>query len=699
LVRFDTFEVDLRSGELRKDGARLRLAEQPFAVLALLLSQPGDLVTRDQLQKALWPANTFTDFERGLNKAINRLRDALGDSADAPRFIETLPKRGYRFIGKLENTNELTQAAPATPSTPSADPAPRESPHEGSGSFTAWKAGAVVLALVAIVAGTWWLGDSTRTRGAEEPLIRSSLLPPAAHTFVPYSIALSRDGSHLAFVAESADGSRSLWTRSMSSTTATAIPGTDGASLPFWSADRRQLAFFADGKLKVVDLAGGAIRAIADVRRPSGGTWNSNDVIVFAPDVNGPLYRIPAAGGTPAAVTHIAEGGGLRGHRWPVFLPDERHFVYVSFTEARASDNEPELRVGSLDTLDSGEITWEGSRSVAYARDHLLYVRGRTLFAQPFDGTTQRIGGPPVAVTGVELAGAPAFFPAPLAASMNGVLVFQSSADLPSQLVWLDEHGREKGVLPGIKYGGPAISPDGRLVAGSCEGAASGTSSICVSDLEHNVTTRVTNGPSDRFPVWSRDGREIAYSSGSGIYRIRADGSGSPQLVSRRGNPTGWTPDGRILSFGSDHGVVSLALSSTATHEITELGPGAEGQLSPDGGWLAYIAPTGLVIQQFPDPATRVTVAGPGAGQPRWSHDGSKLYYVSADKKLMRTDFDPVSGRAGATQTVSQTRIVGATLVGHQYDIAPDGRFIVNVVTTEAAPLTLLSGWASRLER
>src|SRR6185312_14047271 len=105
LIRFDTFEVDLRSGELRKDGARLRLAEQPFAVLALLLSQPGDLVTRDQLQKALWPANTFTDFERGLNKAINRLRDALGDSADAPRFIETLPKRGYRFIGELDTAS------------------------------------------------------------------------------------------------------------------------------------------------------------------------------------------------------------------------------------------------------------------------------------------------------------------------------------------------------------------------------------------------------------------------------------------------------------------------------------------------------------------------------------------------------------------------------------------------------------------
>jgi len=302
-------------------------------------------------------------------------------------------------------------------------------------------------------------------------------------------------------------------------------------------------------------------------------------------------------------------------------------------------------------------------------------------------------------VAGVELASAPAFFPSPLTASMNGVLVFQSSADLPSQLVWLDAHGREKGVLPGMKYGGPAISPDGRFIAGSCEGAASGTSSVCVHDLQRNVTTRITDGSSDRFPVWSRDGREIAYTSGAGIYRVRADGSGAPQLVSRRGNPTGWTADGHILSFGSYNGAVTLALSSTETHQVIELEQGAEGQLSPDGAWLAYIAPTGLVVRQFPDPGMRTNVASHGVAQPRWSRDGSKLFFIAADKKLMSVDFDPASGAVGATQSVSQTRIVGAALVGHQYDVAPDGSFVVNSLTSEAAPLTLMSGWNSGLVR
>jgi eukaryotic-like serine/threonine-protein kinase len=705
-VRFERFEVDLRSGELRKEGARLRLAEQPFSILALLLSRPGELVTRDELQKKLWPGDTFTDFDRGLNKAINRLREALGDSADAPRFIETLPKRGYRFIGTLESSSGLTPAAPTVAPSPAAQPPSAEPHFQLKRHVRSWQM-MVVLALVAILAATWWLRGSLPTRSAGDPLIRASLLPPAARTFVPYSMALSRDGSYLAFVAESADGTRSLWTRSMSSTSATEIRGTDGASFPFWSPDRRQVAFFADGKLKWVDLAGGAIRAIADVRRPSGGTWNSNDVIVFAPDVNGPLFRIPAAGGVPAAVTRVPESEGLSGHRWPIFLPDDRHFMYVAFSDARPSDNEPELRVGSLDSLESSEIGWAGSRSVAYALDHLLYVRGGTLYAQPFDGAARHAEGPPLAVAGVELADAPAFFPSPLTASMNGVLVFQSSADLPTQLVWLHHDGREKGVLPGMKYGGPAISPDGRLIAGSCEGAAGGTSSICLRDLARGVTTRITDGPSDRFPVWSRDGREIAYTSGAGIYRVRADGSGVPELVSRHGHPTGWTADGRILSFGSYNGVVSLALSSTETHQVIELEQGAEGQLSPDGAWLAYIAPTGLVVRQFAGqisgqisgPGIRANVAGYGAAQPRWSYDGSKLFYISADKKLMSADFDPASGSIGTPQSVSQTRIVGAALVGHQYDVAPDGSFVVNSLTGDPAPLTLMSGWTSRLDR
>lgn len=690
LIRFDAFEADVRTGELRKQGVKVRLAEQPFSVLAMLLAQPGEVVTRDELQQKLWPADTFVDFDRGLNKAINRLRDALGDSADAPRFIETLPKRGYRFVGNVLPP-PARSPVPASPPVDRAEPTPVRKRR-----VLGWAA-ALTVVLVAI-GSTWWWGAANRAIStAAEPLIRSSLLPPKDRVFVPYSLALSRDGAHLAFVAEAADGSKSLWIRAMATTTATPIAGTDGASFPFWSPDARQIAFFADRKLKVVEVAGGAIRVVADVRRPSGGAWNSDDVIVFAPDVNGPLYRVSTAGGPTVAVSRVPQSDDLYGHRWPVFLPDNNHFLYVALSAAARSDNSPELHVGSLDSFESSRIEWDGARSVAHALGHLLYVRGGTLYAQPFNSVEQRTTGQSVAIADVDLAAAPAFFPAPLAVSTNGVLVFQSSADLPSQLMWLDEHGRERTALPGMKFGAPAFSPDGRRLAGACEGPRDGTSAICVRDLERGVASRITEGPRDRYPVWSRDGQQIAYSSVDGIYRTNADGSGSPQPVSRRGIPTSWSPDGQIVSFGSQHGEVSLAVSSPLTPEVKELGVGAEGQLSPDGAWLAYLARDGLVVQRFAAAGARVTVAAAGAAQPRWSADGRKLFYISPDKKLMAADFDPVAGTAGSARLLAQTRIVGAAFVGHQYDVAPDGRFVVSVLTNDAAPLTLMSGWTSRL--
>lgn len=702
LIRFDGFEADLQSGELRKGDTKLKLSEQPFSVLAMLLARPGEVVTREELQKRLWPEDTFVDFERGLNKAMNRLRDTLGDSASSPRYIETLPKRGYRFIAPLDRSTLPTRVPeePAVSVPPQRAPAGfRAKGPPARRRLLAAVAAVAVFLLAAATVSLWRSGSSNTPHGAvSEPVLRSSLVPPASMAFVPYSLALSRDGAHLAFVAEAANGSRSLWVRAMAATTATVIEGTEGATFPFWSPDSQRIGFFADGKLKVVDLTGGAIRVVADVRRPSGGSWNTNDVIVFAPDVNGPLYRVAAAGGTPVTVSRTPEGSGLHGHRWPTFLPDDRHFLYVAFSAAAPTDIAPELRVGSLDTTESTQISWEGARSVGYALGHLLYARAGTLYAQSFDPTSLRTGGPSAPIAAAELAGPPAFYPSALAVSPNGVLVFQSSADVPSRLVWLNERGQEQQNRHSLKYGWPAISPDGRRLAGSCEGPGRGTLAICVFDLERGVESRITTGPNDRYPVWSRDGLAIAYSSGAGIYHVAADGSGSSEFVSRRNIPTDWLPDGRILSFGTHNGVVSMALSSPATHAVVELGPGAEGQVSPDASWLAYIDQGQVVVERFPARAPRLVVSSSGGGQPRWNQDGRQLFFITADKKLIAVDFDPVGPRVGVPRSIAQTHIVEASFVGHQYDVGPDGQLVVNAVSGDAAPLTLLSGWQSLLK-
>jgi eukaryotic-like serine/threonine-protein kinase len=698
-IRFGIFEADLRSGELRKQGVKLRIGDQPFSVLALLLAEPGQVVSRDELQRQLWPADTFVDFDRGLNKAINRLRDALGDAADSPRFIETLPKRGYRFIAEVANPPASAPPRSVAPTTAAADRPPARV--RGTSARVTWIAAAVLGALAGSALVFLW---HSRESPAATPtaIVRSSLLPPPHTAFVPYGMALSPSGAHLAFVAEAETGSRALYVRALATTTARMIAGTDGASLPFWSPDERSVGFFADRRLKTVDLAGGAVRLLADARRPSGGTWSAAGTIVFAPDVNGPLFQVAAAGGAPTAVTVVRPAGapGVDGHRWPVFLPDGRHFLYVALVAGRTTtDDQGELRLGTLDGGDSVRIEGApGVRAAAWALGHVFAVRAGTLYAYPFDLAKHQLGSPR-AVTTAEVAGPAVVFPPAFSVAENGLLVFQSSVEPTSALQWIDGHGRELGLLAGARYGAPAIAPDGHRVAGSCEGPVTGATSICVFDLARGLGTRVTSGPADRFPVWSPDGRQIAYVSARGIERVSADGAGAPVLLSTRGIPTGWTRDGRILSFGTRNGVVSMALSSVEPTQVTELGPGAEGQLSPDGSWLAYLSAEGLTVERFPAAAPRVAVAGYGVAQPRWSRDGQRLFYVAADKKLMAVDFDPRLGLAGVPRLVTQTRIVGTSLAGLQYDVAPDGRFLINVLPPDPAPLTMMVNWSAALSR
>ena len=692
IVRFDAFEADLRSGELRKEGLKLRIGDQPFSVLAVLLAQPGEVVTREDLQKRLWPADTFVDFDRGLNKAINRLREALGDSADSPRFIETLPKRGYRFIGTLNTSASSCQIAPIQLDLIARLVGRKPTPAR------AYAVGVVALTLC-VIAVVWLLVRNRPGPVAVGPLIRSSLLPPSHMSFVPYSFALSPNGSYLAFVAEATDGSRSLWIRSMTMTTAASIAGTEGASFPFWSPDERRIGFFADRKLKTLDIASGAVSVVADTRRASGGTWGTGGVIVFAPDVNGPLYQVADTGGTPSPITRVLNADGLQGHRWPVFLPDGRHFLYVEVTAEAKSGNHSEISVGSLDSPEPIRIASESVRTVAYALGHLFFVRTGILYAQPFDSLRLRATGEPIPVTDRDVAGPSVFYPSEFSVSQNGVLAFQSSTDLASSLVWMNAKGSELREFQGPQYSDPAFSPDGRFLAGACDQGAVGILVICVHDIARGVTARVSPGPYDRFPVWSPDGREIAYNSKGGIYSISADGSGTPTFVSNWGIPTDWSSDGRILAFGSNKGVVSLALWSRTTRDPLELGPGAEAQLSPDGNWMAFLSQDGLVVQGFPKPTKRVQIASYGSSQPRWSRNGHQLFYITSDKKLMVVDFDSATAKVSASRLVSQTRIIATAFTGFQYDVAPDGRFLLNTLTSDTAPLTLMTGWTARLQR
>jgi DNA-binding winged helix-turn-helix (wHTH) protein/Tol biopolymer transport system component len=691
-IRFGAFELDLDGRELRKHGSRIKLPDQPLSILALLLERPGQVITREELQRQLWPSDTFVDFDRGLNKAVNRLRDALGDSADAPRFIETLPKRGYRFVGAVEKprTDSLVRAA--------ADTEQRASTHARRRFTNVWMIVAIAAGL-ALLAGALAMTQLHRQAPTQQ-IVRSSLLPPPNTSYLPNNFALSPDGVRLAFVAEAADGTRSLWVRTLTASEAQPVSGTAGASFPFWAPDNRRIGFFADRALKVVDIAGGAVRSIADTPRASGGTWGSKGVIVFAPDVNGPLYAIPAEGGAARPVTEIPAGRDREGHRWPYFLPDGAHFLYAVVVGARSS-----VFAGSLNSHARAAILPEAARNAAFASNALLYVRGTTLMAQPFDPVQLRTIGEGVPVADRELADQPPAVPSGFSASDSGLLTFQSSAEFSSHFVWFDASGRELRQLPATGYGDPALAPEGRRVAASCSDLRDGSVSICVYDVDRQIATRVTAGPRDRYPVWSFDGRSIAYGSTKGTYRVAADGSESPHPLSVRGIPTTWSKDGLIASFGTDVGNVgapttdvdriSLSVWSVSDQKGTSLGPGVEGQFSPDGKWIVHGTNQGIVVRPFPGQGPRVQISPPGSNQPRWSRDGKRIFYVTSDKRLMAVDFDPVAPTASAPRLLFQTRIVAASRDGFQYDVAPDGRFLINSLPSSAPPLTLITGWTA----
>jgi hypothetical protein len=296
-------------------------------------------------------------------------------------------------------------------------------------------------------------------RGLPQPTqaVRASLLPPPNFSFEQYNFAVSPGGTHLAFVAVAPDGKDTLWVRALSAPAAQQLNGTESAMFPFWSPDSRRIGFFAEGKLKTVDIAGGAVEILCDASIGRGGTWNHDGTIVFAPAVAGPLYRVPASGGVPTPATETARQGSSQAHRWPLFLPDGKHFLYSVDWSAPEDTQGNGIYVGSLDSgpkLVSSELLG----TVAYASGNLLYVREGSLMAQPFSVDRLETVGAPVAIAQQELEKDANFSQSGFSASEN-VLVFQSAADSSARLVWFDSSGKELEQIPEVGYSHPDLSP------------------------------------------------------------------------------------------------------------------------------------------------------------------------------------------------------------------------------------------------
>ena len=567
----------------------------------------------------------------------------------------------------------------------------------------AWGVAATcLLALIGLVATFF------RRPAAQIQPMRASLLPPLNSSFLPYNFAVSPDGHQLAFVALGPDGKTALWVRALSASGAQQLNGTEGASFPFWSSDSRQIGFFADARLKTVDVSSDAVQVLCDSFFAWGGTWNRDGTIVFGPSLRGPLYRVSASGGTPAPVTRIMRRGSIQTDRWPFFLPGGRRFLYFADWTSPADPQGNGIYVGSLDAGEGKLVSSELKGNVLFASGHLLYVRGGTLMAQPFDPDRLETTGSAVPLTEPELEPRTSLLIFGYSVSQNGVLVFQSAAASASRLVWYDQNGKELGQLSQVGYKDPALSPDGRLLAVSSDDEHNGKHFIRVYDLKRGISTRVTDGGDEHYPLWSRDGKRIAYRTGglaSDSYEVPADGSAPPKILLKsdvRAGPQDWAPDGRLIfmTISEQHPFPSLAVYSPSDHKITPFAAeGVEAKLSPDGKWVVYVGPgRGILVEPFPGPGRRIQISPGGAAQPRWSHDGQQIFFIQPDRKLIAVSFNPTTGTAGAPRVLFQTRIAAERIANWQYDVAPDGRFLINSLPSNtAAPLTLISGWDAAL--
>ena len=563
----------------------------------------------------------------------------------------------------------------------------------------AWGFAATCLLALAAIVATLFLRPVVRVQS-----IRASLLPPPNSSFLPNNFAVSPDGRQLAFVALGSDGKTALWVRTLSASGGQQINGTEGASFPFWSPDSRQIGFFADSRLKTVDVASDAVQVLCDAFFAWGGTWNRDGTIVFGPVLRGPLYQVPASGGAPAPVTRIVRKGSIQTDRWPFFLPDGKHFLYFADWSSPADPQGNGIYIGSLDAGESKLVSAELQGNVFFASGHLLYVRARTLMAQPFDTDRLETTGSAIPLTEQELEQRISYASFGFSVSQNGVLVFQSAADSASRLVWYDQSGNELGQLPEVGYKDPNFSPDGRFLAVSSDDQHNGKHFIRIYDLKRGISTRLTSNGDEHYPVWSRDGKQIAYRTGGiagDCYEVPADGSGPPTILLKsdvRAGPQDWSPDGRLMfmTVSDQYPFPSLAVYSPSDHKIELFAAeGVEAKFSPDGKWVVYVGPgRGILVEPFPGPGRRIQVSTGAAAQPRWSQDGRQIFFIQPDRKLTAVGFDPRAGAAGAPRVLFQTRIAAERIANWQYDVSPDGRLLINSLPSNAAsPLTLITGW------
>jgi eukaryotic-like serine/threonine-protein kinase len=538
-------------------------------------------------------------------------------------------------------------------------------------------------------------------------------------------MALSADGSMLVFVSPKEDsGLPVLFVQHIGSPDVVMLPGTEGASYPFWSPDGAYVAFFANGKLQKVSISGGAPQVLANVEAARGGSWGNRGVIIYAPDSGSPLWRINSDGTGAVPLTDRIFTPDDQSHRWPLFLEDGNHFLFWTGNFGNTRDDHLSgIYASSLDEKERRLVTFAHS-SFGIDSGHLFYADDeRHVVSVPFDTEKATLLGNPVVIANA-VGFQPSTYWVALTTAKNGTVIYNTSAGAAlSALTWMDRSGKDLGRIgePAVMCN-PAISPDGSRFAVDISDQKANNVDIWIESTKGASNSRFTFDPAEEVAaVWSRDGSTLAYrSSGSseersGLMLKPASGLEHEKRILKVPPsddiiPNSWAPgDQQILCTRQSVSGNHLELVPTAGGNPTpfQSGPGSQinGQISADGKWVTYASDESgnweIYVTTFPGAAGKWQVSRGGGNEPRWRGDGKEIFYLGPTGMLTAV---PVSTEGGFSSgsPVPLFQFHGRAGISStdvfSYDVSKDGkRFLVNryVKPERVTPLTIVLHAAS----
>jgi len=635
------------------------------------------------------------------------------------RCLERDAKQRLRDIGEARITLSEPAADLVAERTGTS---PRAMANTHWGRVLPWAVLASLLMVVATAVVTWRLRPAVPP--AQPAIFTVTMRPQDAvigsmgHRVTP-GLSVSPDGTHLAFLAHIGT-SEAIWIRPLHDVQARPLKGTGGTRGLFWSPDGASIGFFAAGKLRTIEVATEKTEILCDAPAAFGGTWGLDGTILFSPDERSPIHKVNARGGTPVQVTTLDSSRHDQAHRWPQFLPDGRHFIYMPWKD------DTTLRPIQFAALDGTppRTLFEAHSAAIVAGDYLLYVMETPsrLMARRFDPETLQLGGTPFSVLTDDNVDYNWVTGESGASAGGDVLAYTTGKFKFSRLTWLDRTGRPGAPLgePGA-YFDPRLSPDGTRLAIEKHDWSRGSGDIWTVDLARGAFSRLTSAPGfESTAIWSPDGRRVAFASDQGsapmIYVRNASGTGTEEvLVSppARSFPTDWSPDGRHVLFMLNGGATRKdiwsydLLGRKAAPLLASVFDEGWATFSPDGKWVAYVSDENqqpqVYVRSFPAGEVRVQISTAGGAQPQWRRDGRELFYIAPDNALMAVAVNAAAGRIGATapEALFTANVEQGKTIRNQYAASADGQrfLILSAVNPDASPIVAVMNWRSLIRK